>query len=51
MQNLSALESEKKYMENQLQEAQQQQSDMLKRLEEMKSMVSMFNNMSGKVQQ
>ena len=49
LQNLNALEAEKHSMEQQLQDAQQQQNSMLKKLEEMKSMVSMFNQMSGKV--
>lgn len=47
MQNLNALEAEKKNMESQLASAQQQQSDMLKKLEEMKSMVNVFNKMAG----
>lgn len=48
MDSLSALDAEKKSMESQLQEAQDQQSEMLNKLESMRAMLGQFNQMAGR---
>lgn len=50
LKDLSALEEEKREMEDQLQKAQTQQREMLTRMNDMKRMMSMFDSLLKEVE-